>query len=256
MNLLFLGTSSGWPIPRLGCQCSICTSQDKRDKRSRPSLLVNSSILLDAPIDIYQSFLKYKINSSKLTHIIITHSHDDHILGLYDLCHIYNLPQKITLITTAGILQQIRRRMSQSLDCFHIKELEPYKKIELGDNISSCSLIPVEHGNIEAYGIKISAPDPIFYAPEFRRISPTTIKHIGSLEILIIDGSSKNRLGQAKGHETIEEGIKLGNQIQTKKVFFTNIGHKTDTYENLQFFVRRKGGRMFNIAFDGLDLSL
>lgn len=255
VKILFLGTSSGWPLPRLGCNCEICTSSDPKDKRFRPSLLVNDKILIDAPIDIYSQLTRYKVDPRGITHIFITHAHDDHIVGLYDLSHIYNRKEKITLVGTKSLLSQMRRLVGISMAAFKILEVKSLETINLGGD-SSAVLIPVEHGSIEAYGIKIKAPKPIFYAVEFRKILPSSKKLIGDIDLAIIDGSSKTSYGQAKGHETIEEGIRLGKDIHPKRVLFTNIGHKTDKQANLETFVKEEGGGKFGIAFDGYEVKV
>ena len=72
----------------------------------------------------------------------------------------------------------------------------------------------------------------------------------------ILDGSSKTSYGQAKGHETIEEGLRFGKDVNAKRVLFTNIGHKTDTHANLEAFMKEHGGDKFGIAFDGLELKV
>lgn len=159
------------------------------------------------------------------------------------------------LVATRGVSEEMRKLVGVSLTAFRIKEVKAFEKIDLG-NDSYASFIPVEHGAIETYGIKIKAPKPIFYAPEFRRIIPSSKKEIGDIEIAIIDGSSKTGYGQAKGHETIEEGIRLGKEIHAKKIFFTNIGHKTDRHRALANFVKAEGGDKFNIAFDGSEIKV
>ncbi|MCH7640980.1 MBL fold metallo-hydrolase [Patescibacteria group bacterium] len=254
MEILFLGTSSGWPLPRLGCKCHICSSDSPKDKRSRPSILINKSILIDAPPDIYTELKNHKVDPTKITHILLTHAHDDHIMGLFDLSHIYEKPGKVKLISTPGVLAHTRKKMRISLFAFETIEVKPFEKVRVG-NDSYCWFIEVVH-TVEAYGIKIKAPKPVLYAPEFRKIYRSNRKQLGDLDLAIIDGSSKTRTGQARGHETIEEGIRLGTNIRAKKVLFTNIGHKTDTHDELVRFVKEKGGNRFDIAFDGLIAKL
>ncbi len=254
MEIQFLGTSSGWPLPRLGCNCEICSSTDPKDKRLRPSIVINSKILIDAPPDIYHQLNKFKIDTSKVTHILITHSHDDHVMGLYDLSHIYNKRGEIIIVSTQSVLAQTRKKVGLSILAFKTQEIKPFKKFDLDEN-NHCWFIPVEHP-VETYGIKIKAPKPVFYAPEFRKIRPSSKKYLGDLDLAIIDGSSKTRSGQTKGHETIEEGIRFARDIKAKKVLFTNIGHKTDTHQNLEKFVSNQGGNKFGIAFDELEIKL
>jgi len=216
--------------------------------------MVNKRILLDAPIDIYGQLQKNSIDPRKLTHIAITHAHDDHIFGLYDLSHIYN-KEKITLVAPKGVINAMRRLVGVSMRAFKIYEAKAFEKINIGSD-SYLSFIPVEHGSTEAYGIKVKAPKPIFYAPEFRRILPSSKKEISDIEIAVIDGSSKTGYGQAQGHETIKEGVRFGKEIHAKKILFTNIGHKTDKHEGLVDFVKSQGADKFDIAFDGLEIRV
>lgn len=254
MEILFLGTSSGWPLPRLGCNCELCKSNDPKDIRLRPSILVNNSVIIDAPPDIYHQLTKFNVDTKKITTVILTHAHDDHIMGLFDLSHIYNGTGKITLISTEGVLAHTKHRMGISMLGFNIMKAKPFEKINL-DKQTDLWLIPVNH-TVEAYAIKMKAPKPFVYAPEFRRIRSSSKKELGNVDLAIIDGSSKTHRGQAKGHETIEEGLRLGKEIRARKILFTNIGHKTDTHQNLNEFVKTQGSDKFSIAFDGMRLKL
>jgi len=254
MEILFLGTSSGWPLPRLGCSCAICTSEDTKDKRLRPSILINGKVLIDASPDIYHQIKIHHVDPTQISHILITHAHDDHIAGLYDLSHIYQKGGRVNLLATREVIFQMRKKVGTSMLSFRIQEVKPFAKTNLRNDFD-CWFIPVQH-SVPAYGIKIKAPKPILYAPEFRKILPSSKKDLGDLELAIIDGSSKSLRGQAKGHETIEEGIRLSKDIRAKKILFTNIGHITDTQQNLVNFVKYEGGDKFNIAFDGLVIKL
>ena len=254
MTILFLGTSSGWPLPRLGCKCNLCLSNDSKDLRLRPAILIDDKILIDAPPDIYHQLNKFKIDTTKIEYIFLTHAHDDHIMGLYDLSHIYNKNKKINLIVTKGILSWMRRKLSASLFSFKIKEIKAIENYNL-DNGFSFWFLPVIH-SVETYAIKVKISRPFVYAPEFRRMQKSVKKELGDIDLAIIDGSSKSNIGQAHGHENIEEGLRFGKEINAKKIIFTNIGHKTDRHTQLVSFVKSKGGDKFDIAFDGMAVKL
>src|SRR3989304_6082503 len=108
MRIKFLGTSAGWPLPRLGCECKICSSKDPRDKRTRSQLLVNDILLLDIGPDTYLHLSDSKIDPLKIKYAAITHEHSDHTFGLWDLGHIYN-SQKINIILAESTYKKISR---------------------------------------------------------------------------------------------------------------------------------------------------
>jgi phosphoribosyl 1,2-cyclic phosphate phosphodiesterase len=252
MKILFLGTSSGWPLPRLGCKCHICTTNSPQDKRLRPSVLINDHILLDAPPDIYHQLQKFSIDATKIDTIILTHAHDDHIMGLFDLSHIYN-SSGVNLISTHSVHSRVSRKMGISLRSFRKLVVKPFEMHRLKN--AEITLLPVEH-TVEAYAIKVKAPKIFIYAPEFKSIKKSSKKLIGDSDLFVMDGSSKTRVGQARGHQTIEHGLKIARHIYAKQYLFTNIGHKTDTHNSLVDFVKENGGEKFNIAYDGLEMKL
>ena len=84
LTVLGSGTSSG--VPTIGCGCQTCASDDPRDKRLRPSVLVRyggHSVLIDTTPDFRAQALRARIE--RLDAILLTHSHADHILGLDDV---------------------------------------------------------------------------------------------------------------------------------------------------------------------------
>ncbi|MEM9414274.1 MAG: MBL fold metallo-hydrolase [Planctomycetota bacterium] len=50
LELLFLGTGTSTGVPMIGCRCGVCTSDDPRDRRTRPSVLVSYPRPTDAPL--------------------------------------------------------------------------------------------------------------------------------------------------------------------------------------------------------------
>jgi phosphoribosyl 1,2-cyclic phosphate phosphodiesterase len=83
-RVTFLGTGTSHGVPMIGCDCAVCRSPDPRDRRLRPSILVDvpgrAALLVDASPDLRQQALAHGI--ARVDAILFTHSHADHILGL------------------------------------------------------------------------------------------------------------------------------------------------------------------------------
>lgn len=255
MKILFLGTSAGWPLPRLGCQCYICRSKDPKDRRLRPAVLVNDKILIDAPPDIYHQLSAISYQSSAISHLILTHAHPDHILGFYDLTHIYNRKGKEPkLVTTQEILIGLRQVHRFPFTPFKPEIVVPKETIVI--NNIKIALYPVPHDHTSCFAVKMKQQKIFIYIPDLKRLPKTERKPFKDIHLLVIDGSSLGKRGQTHGHQSIEEGIRLAKELKPKFCYFTHIGHLTGTHQELEKFVQKNGGKNFHIAYDGLELEI
>ena len=87
MRVRFLGTSTSYGVPVIGCRCATCTSTDPRNKRTRASVFVESDegvrLLIDSGPEVRMQALREHI--TRIDAVLFTHAHADHILGLDDL---------------------------------------------------------------------------------------------------------------------------------------------------------------------------
>lgn len=252
MKILFLGTSAGWPLPRLGCDCKICTSSDPKDTRLRPAVLVNETILIDAGPDIYHQLINHKVNTRKIKALIITHAHHDHIDGLHDLTHIYNQEKKISLLAKTPTLKAIRK-------LYHYVPLSfEVKSVKQAPNKLQLATFKVDHSkSTDTYGVKLNS---LVYIPDFKKIPKKSLPYLKKGKLIVLDGSSLDP-NRAPGHSSIKEGLELiknlfSSRLSTVSVYFTHIGHPTDTHQELEAFVQKKGGKNFHVAYDGLELKI
>src|SRR5712692_10612437 len=94
VTVLGSGTSHG--VPSIGCDCAVCRSSDPRDRRTRPSILIEleggspspfaalvRSILVDTSTDLRAQALANDVR--RVDAILFTHSHADHVFGLDDV---------------------------------------------------------------------------------------------------------------------------------------------------------------------------
>ncbi|HOJ11241.1 MAG TPA: MBL fold metallo-hydrolase [Clostridiales bacterium] len=81
MKLTFNGTSAAEGFPALFCECRHCQKARElggKNVRTRTSCLIDDQYLIDFPPDTYMHVLHGKLKLSKIKHIIVTHSHEDH----------------------------------------------------------------------------------------------------------------------------------------------------------------------------------
>jgi len=86
MNILFLGSGTSTGIPSLCCDCDVCKSNDKKNKRLRSSILVRNEgnhLLIDTSTDLRQQCLSNNI--THINHVLYTHHHADHLHGIDEL---------------------------------------------------------------------------------------------------------------------------------------------------------------------------
>ncbi|HKZ34542.1 MAG TPA: MBL fold metallo-hydrolase [Patescibacteria group bacterium] len=251
MKVTFLGTSSGWPHPRLSCFCEMCTSQDARDTRKRSQLLINQDLLIDAGPDTYQTLLSRDISS--LQFLCITHAHPDHTLGLNDLREMSRFRRKLTVFIPLEVLNSIKIGLPNvPLDAFHLEIIQPLQPFRVQDY--QITYFPVHHTRTPAFGIKVKERKLIAYIPDMASLPGESTKAVRDLHLLIMDASIIKRL--AFGHQSLEEGVLLGKKLHAKRTYFTHIGHATLPHEKLESYVHSLGGPSFHIAYDNLELTL
>ncbi|HZH94446.1 MAG TPA: MBL fold metallo-hydrolase, partial [Flavisolibacter sp.] len=86
LKITFLGTGTSSGVPMIACGCPVCTSPDKKDKRLRTSVLIQSdttTIVIDTTPDFRCQMLR--ANVKNLDAVLYTHSHKDHTAGMDDV---------------------------------------------------------------------------------------------------------------------------------------------------------------------------
>src|SRR5882762_6444639 len=128
-TLTVLGSGTSMGVPTLGCECAVCRSPNPRDRRSRPSVLIDfggNTVLIDTTPDFREQALREKIR--KIDAVLYTHAHADHVLGLDDLRPLSFLrPNKIPLYARADHAALIQTMFRYAFDAVY-----KHKSIKIG----------------------------------------------------------------------------------------------------------------------------
>lgn len=234
ITILGCGTSSGVPIPT--CECSVCKSNDPRNRRLRCSALIELSvendpkyILIDTGPDLRQQALTYRI--PQIDAILYTHAHSDHTSGLDDTRpYSHKAGGKLSAYATAPCFEDIRRRFDyafrQDADPrLAIPKIE-HLCISGGESFSLFGApvipVPLVHATIDTIGFRIGN---LAYLTDCKSISQESLKLVEGVDTLVIDAL---RYKEHPQHMTVAEAITVIEAIKPKMSYFTHLSHDID----------------------------
>jgi phosphoribosyl 1,2-cyclic phosphate phosphodiesterase len=227
VTIIVLGSGTSVGVPTIGCDCRVCRSEDPRDKRLRPSVLVRyggRNVLIDTTPDFRQQALRARID--KLDAVLFTHAHADHIMGLDDI-RPYNFRQRssIPIYGNPETLGTLRQVFSYIFDNHAPESSIP--RIETHTLNGQCfSLfdlefipVPVKHGKGTVYGYRFGNAA---YLTDHSAIPDEAAEKLRGLDVLFLDAL---RYKPHPTHTTVERALEHVQQLKPRRAFFTHISH-------------------------------
>lgn len=227
VTILGSGTSTGVPVP--GCSCSVCTSEDPQNLRTRCSIMLSSggrNILVDTATDLRQQVLREKI--SHIDAVCYTHTHADHIHGIDDL-RAFNIVsgQAIPIFGSAETLAVIRRNFGYIFD----SELEPgyrprleIRQIDGPFDLFGLKIVPLPlwHGNGKSLGYRVGS---FAYLVDCNAIPEATLPQLQGIGTLVIDAL---RFRPHTTHFNIAQALEVANHLGARRTYLTHLSHEVD----------------------------
>ena len=231
MKVTLLGTGTSHGVPLIGCACAVCTSSDPRDRRTRPSILIErpddpgrTSILVDTSTDLRAQALAYGV--TRVDAILYTHSHADHIFGLDEIRR-FNAVQGGAPIPCFGderTLADLRRTFAYIFE--PASEGGGVPRVTLfriggpfvlgGFEITP---VPIMHGRQPILGFRVGS---FAYLTDCSRIPDASWPLLAGVRTLVVD-ALRNRPHPT--HFTVDEALQVVSRVAPDRAYFTHICH-------------------------------
>jgi phosphoribosyl 1,2-cyclic phosphate phosphodiesterase len=251
MKLTFLGTGTSQGVPVIACDCEVCSSENKKDKRLRSSVLIesdNQSVVIDTGPDFRQQMLN--VNQSKLDAIIFTHEHKDHLAGFDDI-RAFNFKSKkdMEVYCSLNVRKALEREFHYVFSDYKYPGI-PKVNVNLIDKDSIFSIGDIQFNAIEVMHYKLPVLsfriNDLVYITDANFVDDKEILKIDDCKTLIINAL---RIEKHISHFNLEEALSFAKRVKAEKVYLTHISHLMGKHNNLELPSNVK------LAYDGLQIT-
>ena len=266
LKVTLLGTGTSHGVPMIGCECRVCRSTDPRDRRSRPSILIEitggdgaqtpskvrdavRSILVDTSTDLRTQALTHGV--ARVDAILFTHSHADHIMGL-DEVRRYNILQREALACfadsrTVGDIQRTFAYVFNPSEAGGGIPQIVLRPIGGPFSLGGAEIIPVPvmHGRRPILGFRMGT---FAYLTDCSAIPDQSWPLLEGVRTLVLDAL---RDRPHPTHFSVAESLQVVARLSPAHTYFTHICHDLPHDETCR---RLPPG--VQLAYDGLVLEI
>lgn len=257
MKVTILGCGASVGVPVIGCDCSVCTSKNPRNRRSRVSVFVEhddgTKVLVDTSPDLRQQALSNNIND--IDAVFYTHEHADHVHGIDDM-RPFNVRRdaEINAYATAETLAELQRRFDYVWrphdGGFWARVAMTANAIEAGQAVqlspqTSVQTFAQTHGKGETLGLRFG---DIVYSTDTNAMPESAHPHLQNIAVWIIDCL---RDGFAGSHANLETALQWIEQFKPRHAILTHMNHEMDYAE-----LREKLPANVYPAYDGMHITI
>jgi phosphoribosyl 1,2-cyclic phosphate phosphodiesterase len=251
LKITFLGTGTSSGVPMIACGCRVCASTDKKDKRLRSSILVQSdttTIVVDTTPDFRYQMLREQVK--KLDAVIFTHPHKDHVAGLDDVRAFNYFQQKAMQVYANALTEEALKR--EFAYAFSDKKYPGVPEIDLNTidgqpfYIGDIPVQPINvwHLKMPVLGFRFGK---FTYITDANRIDDTELEKISGSEAMVINALRKEK---HISHYNLEEAVSLVQNLNIPNGYFTHISHQLGLHEEVTKILPQG----IHLSFDGLQL--
>ena len=252
-KVVILGSGTSQGVPVIACNCSVCISKDKKDNRTRASILIkvgNENYVVDTGPDFRFQMLREGIKS--LRGVLFTHEHKDHVAGLDDVRafnHLESRPMEV--YCTDRVENALRREFHYifsedrypgvpKVELFRIEETP----IFLRNNLT---VIPIDvlHYKMPVKGFRFG---DLTYITDAKKIEHREIEKVMGTKTLIVNALHRS---EHLSHFNLEQALEFIHFVKPEKAYLTHISHLFGRHKD----VEKELPQNVFLAYDGLTLD-
>ncbi len=251
VRILGSGTSTG--VPRIACDCAVCTSHDPRDRRLRPSALLAwgaRRVVVDCGPDFREQALAADLD--RLDAVLLTHEHHDSTGGLDDLRAFNEIAgDYLPVHGLEGTLAAVARRYAYAFEPGRsgFRGLPMLRPVAVAGPFEIAGRrfvpVPVVHGDVPAAGYRTGG---LAYVADVKRIEAPSRALLADLEVLVL-GALRERPHPT--HETLDEALAVIADLRPRRALLTHLDHDL---RHAVLATRLPPG--VEVAVDGLELRV
>ena len=194
MKLLMLGAGTSTGVPRIGNDWGLCDPAEPRNRRSRVSIIVESTegtrLLVDTSTDLRNQLLANDID--RVDAVFWTHDHADHCHGIDDLRPMrYGRSGPLPGFAADETVRRLRQRFGYVFagqdGYYTIVNIDSLDRLRMfgGISVGSCQM---PHGPAQSTAFRFEADGKsIGYATDFSAITREMVELFDGVDLLVTD---------------------------------------------------------------------
>jgi len=233
MKLTLLGTGTSFGVPVIGCDCAVCRSEDRRDKRTRCAALIEmagKTLLIDTPPELRLQLLA--AGTQSVDAVLYTHTHADHIAGIDDLRAFSDRRDRpLPLYGSGETLATLRTSHRYIFDAgmkplpgttkpeLELHELVAGREVE----VAGVPVLPLgfPHGRLTVLGFRIGG---MAYVTDVKEVPAAVREQLRGLDLLVLNAL---RYRPHPTHLSIDDALAVVQDLKPGRAVFTHLTHET-----------------------------